>query len=175
MAEETNPFVEEAHEGALNLQRLRQEVELRLHLAGMDARDAWGEVRGRLQNMERAFRRLGERVGTAGNEAEMQLHLGILELQDRWNEVELHLGRIVDEIERGTEKARRAAEQGRVQAHLARLDVEEDLQVRLDRVRGRLKSLGSGATAEAGRILGRVVDALNGLAERARAAGPQRD
>ncbi|HTR53668.1 MAG TPA: hypothetical protein VMJ10_23400 [Kofleriaceae bacterium] len=43
--------------------RLADELEVKLHLASMDARDRWHELKPRLDNLETRIARSGEHVG----------------------------------------------------------------------------------------------------------------
>lgn len=73
------------------LTALREELRLKIHLAGMDAHDEWEELRPRLLKLESALRR---RTG----EARVQLHLGVMELRDAWDAVEPRLHYVMDQI-----------------------------------------------------------------------------
>jgi len=44
------------------LRRIADELELKIHLAGMDARDRWQALQPRLAEVERALERAGERA-----------------------------------------------------------------------------------------------------------------
>ena len=46
-----------------DLQRAADEIKLKLHLAGMDAKDAWEEVQPRLADFEQRFDAKAEEVG----------------------------------------------------------------------------------------------------------------
>lgn len=46
-----------------DLQRMADEIRVKLHLAGMDAKDAWDEVQPRLADFERRFDAKAEEVG----------------------------------------------------------------------------------------------------------------
>jgi hypothetical protein len=46
-----------------DLRRAADEIKLKLHLAGMDAKDAWDEVQPRLADFEQRFDATAEEVG----------------------------------------------------------------------------------------------------------------
>jgi len=48
-----------------DVRRIADEVQLKLHLAGMDARDRWNQLQPRLAEVEKAITREGGRVNTA--------------------------------------------------------------------------------------------------------------
>jgi hypothetical protein len=59
------------------VRRMADELELKIHLAGMNARDRWHALEPRLADLERRMRRAGERAGKAVAE----------ELKAIWNEL----------------------------------------------------------------------------------------
>lgn len=46
-----------------DVRRVRDELELKIHLASMEARDRWRELKPRLVELEQALERSGERAG----------------------------------------------------------------------------------------------------------------
>jgi ElaB/YqjD/DUF883 family membrane-anchored ribosome-binding protein len=46
-----------------DLRRTADEIKVKLHLAGMDAKDAWDDLQPRLQDFERRFDSKAEEVG----------------------------------------------------------------------------------------------------------------
>jgi hypothetical protein len=71
-----------AEETAARLGALREELRLKVHLAGMDARDEWEEeLRPRLQDLEE---RLAKALRRGAGEARVQAHLGLMELREAW-------------------------------------------------------------------------------------------
>jgi len=71
------------------LTTLRDEVKLRLHLAGMDARDAWHDAEPHLMRAEKRLRDVLDNVapGTA-EQVKLELHLGLAEARDKLATVE---------------------------------------------------------------------------------------
>lgn len=47
------------------VQRLADEIEVQIHLAGMDARDRWHELEPRLEKLEQQIAHSGERASQA--------------------------------------------------------------------------------------------------------------
>jgi hypothetical protein len=45
------------------VRRIADELQLKVHLAGMDARDRWNELQPRLAEVEKTIAREGERAG----------------------------------------------------------------------------------------------------------------
>jgi ElaB/YqjD/DUF883 family membrane-anchored ribosome-binding protein len=63
-ADEADKTVKQDLEDTRNdLKRAADEIKLKLHLAGMDAKDAWEEVQPRLADFEQRFDAKAEEVG----------------------------------------------------------------------------------------------------------------
>lgn len=63
-AEEANKTLkQELEELRDDLQRTAGEIKLKLHLAGMDAKDAWDELQPRLSDFEQRFDAKADEVG----------------------------------------------------------------------------------------------------------------
>ena len=60
-----------------DLRRTADEIKLKLHLAGMDAKDAWEEIQPRLADFERRFDakadEVGEELKALGNDIKQRL------------------------------------------------------------------------------------------------------
>jgi hypothetical protein len=48
-----------------DVRRIADEVELKIHLAGMDARDRWHELQPRLAEIEKSITKAGQRASFA--------------------------------------------------------------------------------------------------------------
>ena len=46
-----------------DLKRMADEIKVKLHLAGMDAKDAWDDIQPRLQDFEKRFDAAADEVG----------------------------------------------------------------------------------------------------------------
>ncbi len=63
-AEEANKSLKQELEDTRNdLQRAAGEIKLKLHLAGMDAKEAWEQIQPRLAEFEQRFDAKAEEVG----------------------------------------------------------------------------------------------------------------
>lgn len=71
--------------------RMRDELQLQLHLAGMDAKDAWDALAEQLQAIEQNLERARQASTTTAGEARLQAHLALMEARDRWSELQPRL------------------------------------------------------------------------------------
>ena len=62
---ETTPLAEEVGRSLEDLAKLRDEIRLRAHLLGMDAKDAWKEIEDRIAEIEGRVEREGRELGRA--------------------------------------------------------------------------------------------------------------
>jgi len=63
-ADEANKTLKQDLEDTRNdLKRAADEIKLKLHLAGMDAKDAWDEIQPRIEDFERRFDEKADEVG----------------------------------------------------------------------------------------------------------------
>lgn len=58
----------ELQKGLDSLQTMRDEIRVRIHLAGMDAKDAWGKLEPAVLEAERLVEEVSEEARTAMNE-----------------------------------------------------------------------------------------------------------
>lgn len=65
-----------------DLRRVADELELKIHLAGMDTRDRWQALRPRLAELERTITRTGERAGKVVTEELSALGKALRQLRD---------------------------------------------------------------------------------------------
>lgn len=91
-----------------NLMQLRDEMRLKVHLAGMDARKRWEEDLG--PRLDSLYKGLSTRARKGADEARLQAHLGMKELGSKWATLEPRLLELVDQIL----AAGRAADGGRL-------------------------------------------------------------
>lgn len=60
-----------------DLKRMADEIKVKLHLAGMDAKDAWNEIQPRLEDFEKRFDAkaddVGEELKALGSEIKQRL------------------------------------------------------------------------------------------------------
>ena len=63
-AEEADKSLKQDLEDTRNdLKRMADEIRVKLHLAGLDAKDAWDEIQPRLQDFEKRFDAKADEVG----------------------------------------------------------------------------------------------------------------
>ena len=78
---------------------------MKLHLAGMDAKDRWEQIRGELEKLESRLNAEAEAIGQAADEGwadevKVQLHLAMMEAKDEWKEIEPHLRPVVEHLKK---------------------------------------------------------------------------
>ncbi|UJR82683.1 hypothetical protein [Sandaracinus amylolyticus] len=64
---------------AERMERIGEELRVRAHLAGLDAKDAWDRA-----NLDR----VGDELAELRDELRVQLHLASLDAKDAWNRIE---------------------------------------------------------------------------------------
>ncbi|MBK8263319.1 MAG: hypothetical protein IPK80_18490 [Nannocystis sp.] len=69
MSEINDDLHQRYHRGLADLRTLRDEIKLKVHLAGMDARAAWEQVEPRLSELERQAESIAEGAAQATTEA----------------------------------------------------------------------------------------------------------
>ncbi|MEM7137664.1 MAG: hypothetical protein AAF500_13865 [Myxococcota bacterium] len=61
--ESKKSFKQDLEETREDLKQMADEIRVKLHLAGMDAKDAWEDIQPRLQDFEKRFDATAEEVG----------------------------------------------------------------------------------------------------------------
>jgi hypothetical protein len=69
-----------------DLRQIADEIELQIHLAGMEARDKWASLKPRLVELERQFEATGKRVGKAIDHEVEVLAQALRQLRDDMND-----------------------------------------------------------------------------------------
>lgn len=82
---DTTPERAEGLRTAEDLERLRDELQLKMHLAGMEARSAWERIEPELRHMAAELRRGAEEGGDG--QARLDAHLAMMEASERWERV----------------------------------------------------------------------------------------
>lgn len=101
MAEKT--LTELAKSAVERIEALRAEAALQLHLAGMEAKDAWAELGPQVEALEH---RLEDAVKDAeSGQAKLELHLALMEARDRWRALQPRLAGLAGEAKAGLEHA----------------------------------------------------------------------
>lgn len=83
-------------EATANLMQFRDEMRLKVHLAGMDARKRWEEDLG--PRLDSLYKGLSTRARKGADEARLQAHLGMKELGSKWATLEPRLLELVEQI-----------------------------------------------------------------------------
>jgi len=73
MSQTTDELKKEIHKSLGLMRTLRDEVKMKLHLAGMDAKEEWRKLEPHLTEVERAADELTEATRTAASEAVKRL------------------------------------------------------------------------------------------------------
>ena len=74
---------EELQETRDDLQRTADEIKLKLHLAGMDAKDAWDELEPKLAEFEQRFDAKAEEVGDELKALGSEIKQRLLNIKDK--------------------------------------------------------------------------------------------
>jgi len=95
-----------ATETAEALTAWRDDIKVRLHLAGMDARDAWEKVEPDVEIARARLRKALDAVVPGGSEAvRLELHLGLAEARERLATIEPNLETLGDDLAKAGRKA----------------------------------------------------------------------
>ena len=159
--EPNGPLAELAQSLAGELARLRDEMMLKIHLAEMDARDAWNQISPEVEKVEKRLEESARRaVDGVGDEAELQLHLAFMDARERWGELEGHLRGIASRVRRAGTQAIEALvslpDRAKLHTTLARMDAEDAWAERLAELQGRLEAAEGTATEMAHKIAGEM-------------------
>lgn len=167
---DTGTITQMAEQTKAQVAAVREEIKLRAHLLGMEAKDAWEEIL--LPQLDEIERRLSDAGRTAEHRAEesvdeqtrMRLHLALLEARDRWHEVEPYLRDAVAKLRSAGGQAKGAlanlpSESMKLRAKLAAMDAEEAIQQRVEQLE-RSQAAGAGF---ARKVLHTLQDAARSL------------
>ena len=113
---------------AEKLKSLGDQLRIKLHLAGMEAKDFKSELFDSVDNLSR---RLGDYAGTlekTKESAEVQLHLGLMEARKTWDSAKEGAQQFLNLWKEDQGKAKSFLEDMRVQAQLAKAEGQDALQ-----------------------------------------------
>ncbi len=106
MPTEETPLRALARETLGTLATWRDDVKVRLHLAGMDARDAWKEVEPKVERVEASLRKVLDTVVPGGaEEVRLEIALGAAEARDRLAALESKLEEVGHDLARSGREA----------------------------------------------------------------------
>lgn len=74
-----------------DVRRIADELELEIHLAGMEARDRWHELRPRVERLEHEIARAGEQLGKAIVNELAEVRVALRRLRDGLFSSEAHV------------------------------------------------------------------------------------
>lgn len=149
-----------ARETARRLETFQDDLRLRLHLAGMDASDAWKTVKAQLDKIRHNLDDTGAKLSTTKEEADLQTHLGIMEAKARFEGIKETLSEMTT---RAKEKLDPAIDTARLHAHLAQLDARDMVEKRRDEVKKKYQSAKTNLVADATHVLDRLMQAVDDL------------
>lgn len=113
--------------------RLRDELVVRNHLAGMEVKDAVAGLAQELDKLSAKITKdLAESVASASDEARVQGHLGVLELKER---IELLEGAVKKGLQGASKQPTFLAETARLHLALARMDAQQAIEERTKELR----------------------------------------
>ena len=72
-----------AHETKQDIQRIADEIRLRIHLAGMEAKDTWAAMEPKIAEFERAVAKLAGKASDELDKVAAGLHRELKNLQTR--------------------------------------------------------------------------------------------
>lgn len=124
---------------ARRLAELRDELRVQIHLASMDARDAFEDIDPELSRMSDALKSLTENVEGSVEESDVRLHLLAMEIRDRWETLSGIVRNLVESVQQRGEATHGKLDTARVRAHLARLDAADEIERRRADIRARLR------------------------------------
>lgn len=88
-----------AHETLESLAAFRDDVKVRIHLAGMEAKDLWHEAEPSVTRVENRLKKVLDEVVPGGSErVRLELHLGLAEAKDHVHALEPKLHALGDAL-----------------------------------------------------------------------------
>lgn len=119
---------ESIEDTADKLKSLGEKLRVKLHLAGMEAKDLKSEL---FDTVDSLSRRLSDYAGSlekTKESAEVQLHLGLMDVRTRWEAARDEANKALSLMKEDKEKAKSFLQDMRVQAQLAKAETSDALQ-----------------------------------------------
>lgn len=113
---------------AEKMKALGDKLRVKLHLAGMEAKDLKSEL---FDTVDGLSRRLSDYAGSlekTKESAEVQLHLGLMDVRTRWEAALEQAGKALTILKEDKDKALAYLQDMRLQAHLAKAETSDALQ-----------------------------------------------
>jgi hypothetical protein len=124
-------FNKDMQDLAQKLVTLGEKANLKMNLAGMEAKKSWENMSDSMRKLADNFRHMKYEAKKDSEEANVDLHLGLMEARDRWGEMLEHLQPLKEELR----NAKSGLDHARVQAHLAAMDSKEAIDARMDKLK----------------------------------------
>ena len=95
-----------AQDAITRLAAIRDDLKVRIHLAGMEAADAWKELEPQVETVTSGLKTALDATVVGGSEqARLQLELGVAEASDRLQVIERRFERIGHDVVRDTRES----------------------------------------------------------------------
>lgn len=163
-------FLKKTEDARRSLRTWLDEMRVQMHLASMEAKDAWQDLEPQLGRVEERLAEASQRLKQASEEAELQAHLGMKEAEGRWEELKESLSEVVENVVETvadkTRAPRRAIDRSKVQAHLARLEAEDFALERAEDLKSRFAKSRSEMMQEAAKFVDGLTSSLRDWSER---------
>ena len=116
---------------AQKIETMRDRAKLKLHLASMESKTAFGKLDPVLSKISADMNKAAKEIEASAEGAEVQGHLAFMEARQRWDELKDYVGDVVGDITGTVSKdAKSAADEAKLQAHLAAMDAEDAVKKR---------------------------------------------
>lgn len=104
---------------------LVQNVELKLHLASMDAKDYWEKLKEELHLLNEKAKELAYDFEQKEGEILIQAHLGVMEMRDRWHHLEDSTREFAQYLKKAEGKGQTQLDWIKLKAALAAMDAKD--------------------------------------------------
>ncbi len=146
--EYTGEFRETLEDTADKLKELRDHLKVKLHLAGMEAKEVQSDI---IDSVDGLSRRLSDYAGSLGktmDTAEVQMHLGLMDAKKRWELTKENAQEALALVKQDKEKAKTFLGEMKLQAQLAKAETKDALHETRDELSENIKEVSKqGASA----------------------------
>lgn len=142
---------------------LKDQLQLRLHLASMEAQDLRHDLLDSVEHLSQRFQDLSKTFETSLEKGQVQLHLGLMEMKERWEITKEEAQKALTALSGDRQKALQFFQEARLQAKLGQLEAKEAMESGQEEL-GKKKADLTGHLSQAlKRINGSVSDFLHQL------------
>jgi len=120
----------------LKLKELTEELELKMTLGGMEARDAWSKTKAIVNEVSHSLDDTEYRAKELTDEGRVRWHLAVMDAKDTWKD----LKEVLSEFSKDAKEVKTEMDTARVQVHLARLDARDSIEKRKKSIEARYES-----------------------------------